>query len=169
MKTKLLELTILSILVFTFSESGSNSQEANQSFKTDHYQTENFDVVIFPAESPDFFPGKGRFTPTRSEILSAENSLRTKLKALNWDKLNQSETPVIDRNLKKYKRQYFGYLDGDGRKTLFINCFWKREKEESLVWLRERISVLGGGSYFWSVKFRIAENELFDLDVNTLE
>jgi hypothetical protein len=87
------------------------------------------------------------------------------LQQLNEDKQNQAFTPVIDKNLKNYKRQYFGYIDSKSHKILFINCFWKKEKE--VTWLTEMINVLGGGSYFWTVKFNLNTQELFDLEVNT--
>jgi hypothetical protein len=131
-----------------------------------HYQGSDFDAVIFPENSSDFFPGKGRFTPTKNDVYTAEKALKTKLKELNADKMNQSDTPVIDKNLKRYKRQYFGYLDEKGNKILFINCFWKNEKEESELWMKERIRVLDGGSFYWNIKFNMEKNELFDLDVN---
>ena len=41
-----------------------------------------------------------------------------------------------------------------------------KEKEEFLIWLKEQVKVLDGGSYFWNVKFDISKNELYDLYVN---
>jgi hypothetical protein len=80
--------------------------------------------------------------------------------------MNQYETPVIHKNLKKYRRQYFGYTDDKNNQILFINCFWKNKKEFDAIWLNQKINVLGEGSYFWSVKYNITENKLFDLDIN---
>jgi hypothetical protein len=133
---------------------------------SDHYQTRKFDVVIFSAYSHDLFPGPERFTPTKQEIENAELALLKQLAVLNSDRQNQYATPVIDKNLSKYKRQYFGYIDNNGNKILFINCFWRRDKDSDLNWLKERIRVLDGGSYFWNVKYNISKDELFDLEVN---
>lgn len=129
-------------------------------------KTAEYDIAIFSEQSPDIFPGLGKFTPNQSEIELAEKVLALQLKELNFDRHNQYDTPVIDKNLKRYKRQYFGYIDANGNKILYINCFWRNEKEESLLWLKEQVKVLDGGSYFWNVKFNISKNELFDLYVN---
>ena len=161
---------VVVVITFTFFSFLSNysviAQDSLYSSPSVHYQTDEFNVSIFSENSVEIFPGKSRFTPSKEEINLAEKSLSTQLKELNSEKLNQSDSPVIDKNLRKYKRQYFGYIDKNGNKILFINCFWKREKEESLLWLKERIRVLDGGSYFWNVKFNITKNILFDLDVN---
>jgi hypothetical protein len=159
---KLIYLTSL-LCIFTVN---IFSQSVNDAITAMHYQTENFDIAIFPANSPDLLPGAERFTPTKPEIDKAEEALLKQLKDLNADKQNQYETPVIDKNLKKYKRQYFGYIDSKGNKILFINCFWKREKDPLQNWMKEMVRVLDGGSYYWNVKFNLNTNELTDLVVN---
>ena len=131
-----------------------------------HYQTETFDAAIFPAESKNLFlPGEKRFTPIKKDVDDAEESLLQQLPELNNDHMNQDDSPVIEKNLKKYRRQYFGYIDNNGKKILFINAFWKKEKEYD-NWLQESINVLGGNSFFWNVKFNTETGELFDLTVN---
>jgi hypothetical protein len=157
---------LIQVVFILFSKFSSIAQNTIQSTVAEHFQTSEFDAAIFPENSIDIFPGKSRFTPTHDEVKSAEMSLINQLKELNSEKLNQHDSPVIDKNLKKYKRQYFGYIDENGNKILFINCFWRKEKEESLLWLKERIRVLDGGSYFWNIKFNVAKMLLFDLEVN---
>src|SRR5688572_19780706 len=76
----------------------------------DHYQTSKFDVAIFPETSLDMIPGK-RFTPTRKDIEKAEAVLDIQLKELNSPLVNQHKSPIIHRKLKKYRRQYFGYIN----------------------------------------------------------
>ena len=88
------------------------------------------------------------------------------LKEVNKDLINQSSTPIIHRKLKKYKRQYFGYIDGNGDRILLINCFWSKNRSDSEIWLRNRIIVNDGGSYYWNIKFNLDKNALFELVVN---
>ena len=133
--------------------------------KADHYKTKQFDVAIFPENYLDLIPGKP-FTPTRIEIDLAEVALKNNIETLNKQMVNQSSTPVIHKKLHKYKRQYFGYVDKNGDRILLINCFWSKNKEDADLWLRTRIMVLDGGSYYWNVKFNLDKNELFDLDIN---
>lgn len=75
-------------------------------------------------------------------------------------------TPIIHRHLKKYKRQYFGYTDEKNDRILFINCFWGKEIMHENEWLKQRIMVNDGGSYYWSVKYNIKTDKLFELYVN---
>jgi hypothetical protein len=134
-------------------------------FKVDHYKTKKFDVAIFHAYYYDLISGQ-RFTPTKSEIDKAENVLRSKLKGLNSQLINQSSSPIIHRKLNKYKRQYFGYIDKNGHRILLINCFWAKDKDFKEIWLKARVIVLDGGSYYWNVKYNLDTGELFELDIN---
>ncbi|RYX84083.1 hypothetical protein EON73_03565 [bacterium] len=157
------QLTILTAILLTVLKSFG---QANITFtKAEHYKTNNFNVAIFPAYSLDMIPGK-RFTPTRQEIDKAEITLRKDLKALNKHLGNQNQTPIVHKNLSKYNRQYFGYIDKMGARILLINCFWSKNKDDTDRWLTSRIRTLDGGSYYWNVKFNIDKEELFDLDVN---
>ena len=130
----------------------------------EHYKTDKFDVAIFPKKYDEFLQEK-RFTPSENEIILAELALENQLKEINKNRPNQSSSPIIDKNLNKYKRQYFGGIDENGKKYLLINCFWS-ERENSNGWLNEMIIVLDGGSYYWQIKYYIDTNELKDLMVN---
>lgn len=140
-------------------------QEDTAFKKADHYKTKKFDVAIFPSNYFALIPGQ-RFTPTRQEIDRAEISLRYDLKILNKQLLNQSTTPVIHKNLHKYKRQYFGYVDKNGDRILLINNFWSKDNDYKAQWLVNMIIVHDGGSYYWNVKFNLNKKQLFDLEVN---
>ena len=156
-------LTILTLVLLTAFKSFGQTDTTFK--KADHYKSKQFDVAIFPANYLDLISGQ-RFTPTRLEIDQAENSLANNLKTLNNKLVNQSSTPIIHKNLHKYKRQYFGYIDKNGDRILLINCFWAKDKDDTDRWLTSRIMVLDGGSYYWNVKFNLDKKQLFELDVN---
>lgn len=156
----------ITLLIFTLLTVLSSFGQTDTTFtKAERYKTNKFDVAIFPSYYFDLIGGQ-RFTPTRQDIDKAEFALLTDLKTLNKDLINQTSTPVIHKNLKKYKRQYFGYIDQNGDRILLINCFWSRDIDLSERWLKDRIVVLDGGSYYWSVKFNLDKKQLFDLDIN---
>ena len=156
----------LTILIFSLLAVLSSFGQTDTTFtKAERYKTNKFDAAIFPYNYFDLIGGQ-RFTPTQQEIDKAELVLQTNLKALNKDLVNQTSTPIIHRKLKKYKRQYFGYIDQNGDRILLINCFWSKNIDFSERWLKERIVVLDGGSYYWSIKFNLEKNELFGLNVN---
>jgi len=154
------------ILTLTLLTSSKSFAQTDTTFKkADHYKTKEFDVAIFPANYLDLIPGQ-RFTPTRQEIDKAEKVLHNNLKTLNSQLVNQSSTPIIHKNLHKYKRQYFGYIDKNGDRILIINCFWSHDKDDTDRWLKDRIIAHDGGSYYWNIKLNLDKNELFDLDIN---
>lgn len=106
----------------------------------ERYKTKDFDVAIFPASYKSHIGSDKKFTPSKEEILRAEKTLSAKLKTLNKELVNQYETPVIHKELKKYKRQYFGYIDETGNRILYINCL--HEKSSALEkWLIDFIQV----------------------------
>ena len=153
-----LTFSFLLIPVFMFG------QILSDSIVIEHVKTNEFECAIFPANHFDLLPGE-RFTPTREDINEAESVLRDQLVKINSEKINQSSSPVIDENLPMYLRQYFGYIDKEGNRILFINGFWKKDDLKK-DWLYERISVLDGGSYYWNIKFNLKTGKLFDLRVN---
>ncbi|MDD5766167.1 MAG: hypothetical protein PHW79_08000 [Candidatus Marinimicrobia bacterium] len=128
----------------------------------DHFKTRKFNVVIFPASY--YWKSEQKFTPTRQEVEKAEKALRKQLKALNKHLFHQEEPPIIHKNLKKYIRHYYGYIDQEGHRILEIHCFWEQSVQE-YDWL-EPLLVFDGGSHFWNVKYNLDTGVLFDLEVN---
>jgi hypothetical protein len=153
---KTIYITILFLL--------SNLYFLNAQNVAEHFKTKQFEVAIFPESSDEIMPGK-RFTPTKEEIINAENALKSKLKEVNRNFENQYNLPIIHRNLKKYKRQYFGFINDKGEKILYINSLWKKNEEEN-KWLQQIIMVSDGGSHYWNIEYNLNTDELMNLSVN---
>lgn len=130
----------------------------------EHFKTRQFELAIFPESSNDLMQ-QNRFTPTKEEIFKAENALKLKLKEANKNLENQYNSPIIHRNLKKYKRQYFGYINDKGEKILYINSLWKKNEKET-KWMQQIIMVSDGGSYYWNIEYNLETEELENLKVN---
>ena len=75
----------------------------------EHFKTKQFEVAIFPESSDEIMQGK-RFTPTKEEIIKAENALKSKLKEVNRNFENQYNSHIIHKNLKKYIKIIFTIL-----------------------------------------------------------
>ena len=132
----------------------------------EHFKTKQFEVAIFPESSDEIMQGK-RFTPTKEEIIKAENALKSKLKEVNRNFENQYNSPIVHRNLKKYKRQYFGFINNKGEKILDTNSLWSKSiKEHHWHWLNEIIMVSDGGSHYWNIEYNLETDELINLSVN---
>jgi hypothetical protein len=101
-----------------------------------------FEGYVFPKENIletswiPFTNLKERLTPTPEEIIYEENVLKDQIKGFNQKSLtNQGRgCPIIHRNLKRYKRQYFGYLNSEGEKIIWINLIWDSNKRNLQSW-----------------------------------
>ena len=132
-----------------------------------HVWCDNFEGVIFKKnykqETSDDKKNQS-FTPTIDEIEFAERFLNQNLDTV---KHISREKNIIQADLKKYVRQYCGFINKNGEKIIFINAFmdsniYQRKKE----WLKEIISVWDGGYRFWQIKVDLVNRKLFDFYVN---
>lgn len=107
-----------------------------------------------------------RYTPTEEDIILAEKVLSKKIRQANLKKINQGkDCPQIDINLKRYFRQYVGFIDKDGNRIVWINLLWENYmSEESLK--KDIVQVLDGCSYYWNISVNIDKELLQDLSVN---
>ena len=152
----------------------------NKDYQNTVIKTNRYEGVIFSKDYIDLLNNfENRYTPTINEIDSAEIILRKGIKGINKNRPNQiGNCPVIQRKLRKYKRQYFGYIDNNGDKIIFINCFWDKDGFSGFLdrvlykepvddkWKTEEKFVLDGCSYFWSIKVNLTKKILFEFGVN---
>lgn len=140
-----------------------------------------------PQQTPDLIQGKGfkgyvlgkdrfvlttienqkeRYTPVEEDVLLAEQILKEDLAELNIPMTDQSgDCPVIHRNLKKYIRQYVGYVNTAGEKVIWINFLWKSGTDNQTL-TDEVVIVLDGCSHYWNIKVNLDKRLLYDLSVN---
>ena len=122
------------------------------------------------------FPGS-RFSPTLEEINEAEKILKKDIKSANNPMRNQGDGyPIIHKNLNNYRRQYYGYINKDGEKILYVNFLWAKytfierlkgyHKDEGENWKSEREIVLDGGSNYWQIEINLTQKKLANLHVN---
>ena len=129
---KTLIFVILGILIFdscsVYKTETCNGKIGNKDYQNTIIKTNRFEGVIFSKDYISLMNSSDKkFTPTTSDIDSAEIILRKGIKEINVNRPNQvDKCPVINRKMKKYKRQYFGYFDNNGDKIIFINCFWDK-------------------------------------------
>lgn len=143
-----------------------------------HFITKDINVAIFPKKVPPEYVGKGYqgFTPTKEEVVLAEKNL---LKPRYLNDKNHSDSNFISSHLILYKRklnyrrQYFGYINKNGHKILFINCFCEEDKGTpnffENLWLTHEVIASDGGSCFWSVRYDLGSGIFFDLQINNSE
>lgn len=109
---------------------------------------------------------KERYTPEEEDVLLAEQLIKKGLTELNNSMINQgSGCPVIHRNLRKYVRQYVGYVNTAGEKVIWINFLWKSDTDMQAL-ANEVSIVLDGCSHYWNIKVNLNQRMLYDLFVN---
>ncbi|WP_158797654.1 hypothetical protein [Pedobacter sp. L105] len=118
-----------------------------------YLQSRKFSGVIFAHHSTDFNKKKTRrFTPSAKEIFKAEQIFQ------NYLRLNKAGEDGIKVNSSliqapfNYYRQYLGYYNEQGQKTIFFNCLLKRSAGSE--WKRSELA------------FRDGENNCFSILVN---
>lgn len=137
--------------------------------------------IVFTADSALWVPGLdgARFTPTAQEITKAERLIRSTIKQINASRPNQvGSCPRIDKNLRRYHRQYIGYLNDNGERNLLIGFTWNRfpvldlldgtALEQRERWTREYYTVFDGCSLHWSISVNLTTDSLFNFGVNGL-
>jgi hypothetical protein len=152
------------VIVFLIVSSGLFAQ-VKDSTEAWHYSTKDYDCAIFPKANNDYAQAGKRFSPDFSDIDKAEHAL---LEQLLLQRDSTKRIADINRHLKKYKRQYFGYTGTNGHKILYINLFWDDNKYVK-DWLKQMMMVQGGSASYWNIKYDLDTNKLFDMQINADE
>jgi hypothetical protein len=143
-------------------------------------------VIKAPAQEARLYKGKGykgcifdscqfllmatedrshRFTPTMDEIKKSEKLLKGKLKIINNHHANQyGNCPNIETHLKKYFRQYAGYIK-NGEKVILMNMIWPEKGIKDKA-KKQWISNYDGCSHYWNILVNIDSGELSQLNIN---
>jgi hypothetical protein len=109
-----------------------------------------------------------RFLPTAEMIKRFELRLVDEIGSLNMTIQQGRGCPNIKKNLKRYVRQYFGYLSSTNDSILFVSFLWPKKNEFDPKKIdREFIQVFGGCSRYWNIKYNVDEDIFFDLQFNT--
>lgn len=117
-----------------------------------------------------------RFTPTEEDITLVESILNEQIREANKNRINQfSKRQYIDKNLNKYFRQYVGFIDKNGDRTIHINFHWDRFTlmdrvkgywDDRLDYTADYSIVFDGGSRYWSAYVNLNSKKLYGLSVN---
>ena len=151
-----------SLLILTFISHAVFSQHA-AAVKGVGYKGFIFDSahIVFKSVKG----GMKRYAPSAADIDIVESVLKKQLSVANEKKINQvAGCPVIHRNLKKYYRQYVGFINSQGQKVIWINLFWNKDLVENAK--KDIVVVNDGCSYYWDVEINITTRQLSHLQIN---
>jgi hypothetical protein len=98
------------------------------------------------------------WTPSEVEIQRLESALPAFLK-------RSDGAAKIARNLRSYRRQYFGYSD-HGDKWVLVNGFCEEYWKKNASWRNNAVVVYDGGDCYFRVRYQISTSKFAGLDVN---
>ncbi|MXN92052.1 hypothetical protein GR160_12525 [Flavobacterium sp. Sd200] len=111
--------------------------------------------------------GLKRYTPTYDDIIAAELIIKKSIAKVNSERMNQQYgCPVIHKKLRKYTRQYVGFINDKDEKELWVNFVWSSLSFSEQRYKESIISVHDGCSNFWSIRVNINTKNLSDLKIN---
>ena len=128
-----------------------------------------YEGYIIPKEHSiwGFPPESNRYTPKLEDIAQAEKILKDSI-GTDYVKSKQKayrKPPINRRTLKKYVRQYVGYLTE--KDEVFILIYFNKGLDmDENNFSEDIIEVLDGGSDHWCIKINISTKQLFDMEVN---
>lgn len=128
---------------------------------------ENFTGVIFPADVDIsyLFRDYGRWEPDQSQVFTAESLVREYLQQLAGNAATIQRDARIKKvyeELNRYKRQYFGLIDKQGDKIIWINFFLPEFSD----WKEKIVDVMDGGASFFNIKVNLKTGKCFNLYIN---
>ena len=101
------------------------------------------------------FNGEGFWTPTKAQVLKAEEEIERYLK-----NKPPARSPGLWRDLPQYKRQYVGFIVNN-RKKIFCNFYCSKE---SLTCAPK--FVMDGGDCYFQVEYDVGRRKITKLEIN---
>ncbi|PUV22500.1 hypothetical protein [Sphingobacterium athyrii] len=129
----------------------------------------NYEGVIFPKEHPiwGFPPESGRYTPSEEDITRAEKILQDSI-GTDYIAENQRQYKKLTINkktLRKYIRQYLGYLTSEGNVIIRVYLYRGIEMDDEKL-SKDIIEIQDGGSNYWNIDINLSTKELSGMSVN---
>jgi hypothetical protein len=163
-------LLLLLFILFAISSSAQKILKFDKLSSTSVYVKGNdFEGVVFAKNKSldidtGIVPPSKRFTPNSEDILLGEKLLHTDMDTCNnsW-----KEAKYVHRMLRKYIRQYIGYVNEKGEHIIYINAFIREPDFISKKdWLDHIPIVMDGGNSYWRIKINLNTKELFKFNIN---
>ncbi len=137
--------------------------------KTLYVNGKNFEGYVFQKEHSiwGIAPNENRYTLNKSDVFVAEQILRDSINS-DYIKVQQNSykrPPINRKTLKRYIRQYVGYINDSGEIIVWI-MFVERQMAKDLNPALDIIAICDGGYNYWSVCINITRRKLFDMQIN---
>lgn len=132
-----------------------------------YIKKQKFEGYIYPKDFPiwGFPPENNRYTPQKQDIEQAENIIQDNIRFICTELMHKRYGYCRTKKLRKYIRQYVGYVTED--KQIIIKIFFsKKGTFNNHTFKDDIILVQDGGSDYWQISVNLTIRTLFDLFVN---
>lgn len=173
MRPTLFTIGFLAVILVSCSEHATKG--------TYDYDKLNYDtsrIAIFKWDTTGFdFPKNSEPLPLIQEDVKTIDSLLR----ISVDSFNKNQTAHLKElndafdnkvkpedfliNLKEYKRQYLPYVDNNGQKIVWVNCFCTRWRSYER-WRKYLIIIEDGGPCYFNVKVNLTTKDYHDFYAN---
>lgn len=109
---------------------------------------------------------KERYTPRQIDISAVEQLLKDSIDYIMKDQNDCSKQEINKHAIKKYRRQYVGFITKDNEIIIWINFLKKDQNFSNKDLSTNIVSVLDGGCNFWSISVNLTKRKLFNLHIN---
>jgi len=157
MKRILYFLIMLFVNISIFSQEPIAREIKSKNYKGYIFSNDYFVFGINPRNT------KSHYTPTIQDIQEVETILIDNIDVFA-SKFNPNMTK---KNLKKYVRQYFGFINEDNEIVIYVNFLKNIDQNQKLKINKEFLSILDGGDDYWQVYINIIRKKLFGLTINS--
>ena len=106
---------------------------------------------------------KERYTPTKEDIIRIEKILKDSIGSV-LKKQRYSSTSINRNTLKKYKRQYVGFITKNGDIVIYIAFLKDIENVDELS--KDIVVVYDGGETYWEIFVNLKKNTLYGVRIN---
>lgn len=164
-------LLIVSLLSFGFalsprSGTGTGTQiEQGREIQQTLDLKENQTIISAGSDSAfDWLFGKGykQWTLTEKDIDNAEKLIKVCFENQKTSAVNK----FYKRKPEDYYKQFVGAVNYKGERTIWVNCFCKKAKDDFENWKTDLVVVKDGGNCFFNITINADNNEYYDLNVN---
>lgn len=170
---------LLSLLIYLIANGSAFGQLRADTVATSH-EVLGATCAIFPAAAalPPWLQDEKvrieRFTPTLAQVQLVEQALRRQNLGAAAPRPEFSDyyahyPALIQRNLPRYHRQYFGYYNDQRHPCLYLNAFvYDIEDLPGTVphWLRETIWTNDGGAAYWRICYDLTVQKFYCFNHN---
>lgn len=109
-----------------------------------------------------FGSGYKKWELTEKDINDAEKVIKICFENQKMGTVNR----FVRKSPEDYCKQFIGAVNFKGEKTIWVNCFCEKYKDDFKNWKTEIVFVKDGGNCYFNIKINADKSKYYDLNIN---